>query len=111
MADEIIACSGWFYRQLLAVKPMVVVCLGRVAADVVLASGEVDSLNSLRGKWHHTNHGTPLLAPTRVTYHPAYIARNPGAENKVLEDLKAVREEIDQRLSRVGQSEDEGQAR
>jgi uracil-DNA glycosylase family 4 len=43
------------------------------------------SLNTLRGKWHNY-HGIPL----RVTYHPAYLLRNPADKKNTWIDIKEV---------------------
>jgi len=89
--DEIACCSHYFWSQLKIIKPSHIVVLGKIATLTVLDLGwDGETIRDLRGKWHHHP-----IAPVRVTYHPAYIKRNPPAENLVLEDLKAVRESID----------------
>jgi len=91
---ELAACRPYFERQLELVRPLTVVALGRVATTALLAPTlSTAPLSSLRGIWHNTAFG-----PTRVSYHPAYIARNPSARTQVYEDLRAVREWLDHQI-------------
>jgi DNA polymerase len=82
-AEEVAACAGYLRRQIDLVQPRVLVALGRVAAQNLLESQQ--PLAKLRGG-EHRFHETPLL----VTYHPAYLLRNPADKAKAWEDLKAV---------------------
>ncbi|MFP4614640.1 MAG: uracil-DNA glycosylase [Thiohalospira sp.] len=82
--EEVAQCAGYLRRQIELVQPRVLVALGRVAAQQLLDSQQ--PLARLRGEEHHF-HETPVL----VTYHPAYLLRNPADKAKAWEDLKAVR--------------------
>jgi DNA polymerase len=88
--DEIALCEPYLARQLELIRPAVICALGVYAAQTLLKTKE--SLGKLRGKWHFW-HGIPL----RVTYHPAYLLRNPADKHKawmdVLEVLKVYRGE------------------
>lgn len=77
---EMTACRPYLSRQIELVAPRLIVILGRVAAQSVLGSDA--SIASLRGK-RHAYGGIPVL----VTYHPAYLLRNPGDKAKAWEDL------------------------
>lgn len=81
--DEIMACEPFLARQLSAIRPRVIVTLGRFAAQVLLKDQEAISL--LRGQWREYE-GIPLMP----TYHPAYLLRNPATKREVWEDLKLV---------------------
>ena len=81
--DEVETCSPFLYRQLDAIRPKAIVCLGAVAFQSLLGSKQ--SISRLRGQWLEFR-GMPLLA----TYHPAYLLRNPSAKGDVWEDLKKV---------------------
>jgi DNA polymerase len=60
--------------------------VGRIAAQNLLSTEM--SLGRLRGKVHHFGGlNTPLI----VTYHPAYLLRNPSDKRKAWEDLKFAR--------------------
>ena len=86
-AEEVAACASYLRRQIDLVQPKVLVALGRVAAQSLLDSQQ--ALAKLRGR-EQQFHDTPLL----VTYHPAYLLRNPADKAKAWQDLKAVRRRI-----------------
>jgi len=81
--DEIATCSPFLLRQISAIGPKVIVCLGSVAAQTLL--GTRKSISHFRGQWFDFR-GARLLA----TYHPAYLLRNPAAKGEVWNDLKKV---------------------
>ncbi|HUO85821.1 MAG TPA: uracil-DNA glycosylase, partial [Thermoanaerobaculia bacterium] len=84
---EVRACRGFLERQIDLVRPKVIVCLGRVAAQTLLAA-EVP-LGRLRGRWHSVRG-----VPTRVTYHPAALLRNPSWKRPTWEDMQQVRDRL-----------------
>jgi DNA polymerase len=86
-AAEVEQCEGYLRRQIELVAPDVLVALGRVAAQELTRSQQ--PLAKLRAR-EHAFHDTPLL----ITYHPAYLLRNPADKAKAWEDLKAVRRRI-----------------
>ena len=73
-------CRPYLLRQIALVQPRLIVALGKVAAQNLLATG--DSIASLRGKLHDFV-GIPLI----VTYHPAYLLRALADKAKAWEDL------------------------
>ncbi|HVC00518.1 MAG TPA: uracil-DNA glycosylase [Candidatus Dormibacteraeota bacterium] len=85
--DEIATCLPFLERQLAVIGPKVIVCLGSVATQSLLKTGE--AMSRLRGKWFEW-HGMKLLP----TYHPAYLLRNPSAKAIVWEDLQVVMAEL-----------------
>jgi DNA polymerase len=81
--DEVAACLPYLMRQIALLKPRLMLAVGRIAAQNLLATDV--SLARLRGKVHHFGElNTPLI----VTYHPAYLLRTPGDKRKAWEDLK-----------------------
>ena len=92
-ADEIESCSPFLWQQLDLLQPVVVIALGRFAAQTLLQTK--DSVGSLRGRAHPFRDAA-LLA----TYHPAYLLRNPGDKRKVFEDMKLVRQVFRERTGR-----------
>jgi DNA polymerase len=78
--EEVAQCEPYLLRQIDLIKPRLIVALGRHAAHSLLKT-EVP-LGKLRGQ-RLSYHGTPLI----VTYHPAYLLRNPADKRKVWEDL------------------------
>ena len=83
--NEAKQCEPYLTRQIQLIKPKLIVALGKVAAQNLLQSD--DSISSLRGKVHDYS-GTPLI----VTYHPAYLLRNPQDKARAWEDLCLARE-------------------
>jgi uracil-DNA glycosylase len=81
--DEVETCSPFLLRQLDAIAPKVVVCLGTVAVQTLLETNR--GITHFRGQWIDFR-GRKLLA----TYHPAYLLRNPSAKGEVWKDLQKV---------------------
>jgi uracil-DNA glycosylase len=81
--DEVETCSPFLLRQLDAIAPKVVVCLGSVAAQTLLETNR--GISHFRGEWLDFR-GRKLMA----TYHPAYLLRNPSAKGEVWKDLQKV---------------------
>jgi DNA polymerase len=81
--DEVAACRQFVERQIDAVKPRVIVVLGATAVETLL--GLHQSMGSLRGRWQEF-HGIPLM----ITYHPAFLLRDPTRKPEAWEDLKKV---------------------
>ncbi len=84
LPDEVAACRPFLDGQIDAVKPKVIVSLGKPAASLLL--GRDVAITRERGNWQDYR-GIPLMP----TLHPAYILRQYTAENRrhVWEDLKA----------------------
>jgi uracil-DNA glycosylase len=83
MPDEIAHCRPYLERQLEIIRPEFLCLLGLVAASGIL--GTTLSLGRLRGRWHHYRG-----IPTIVTYHPAYLLRNPASKKEAWEDLQTL---------------------
>jgi uracil-DNA glycosylase family 4 len=81
--DEVATCSPFLLRQLAAISPKAIVCLGACAAQTLLGTNQ--SISRFRGQWFDFR-GSHLLA----TYHPAYLLRNPAAKSEVWKDLQKV---------------------
>jgi len=81
--DECDTCSPFLLRQIEVIKPKVIVALGAVAAKNLLAVN--DSMANLRGRWYDFR-GARLA----VTYHPAYLLRDPRQKKETWKDLQMV---------------------
>ena len=81
--EEAEACIGYLRQQIAWVAPKLILCVGRIAAQTLLATDA--STSKLRGKVHRAKGITP---PVVVTYHPAYLLRKPSEKRKAWEDLK-----------------------
>jgi len=81
--DECETCSPFLMRQIDVVQPKVIVALGAVAAKNLL--GLNDSMANLRGRFYDFR-GTRLA----VTYHPAFLLRDPRQKKEAWKDLQMV---------------------
>lgn len=81
--DECDTCSPFLLHQIDVIKPKVIVALGAVAAKNLLAVN--DSMSNLRGRWYDFK-GSRLA----VTYHPAYLLRDPRQKKEAWKDLQMV---------------------
>ena len=79
-AQELAACQPYLERQVTLVQPRVILAMGRSAVQALLGSSE--PLGRLRGRVHDWR-GVPLV----VTYHPAYLLRQPAEKARAWEDL------------------------
>ena len=84
---EASTCEQFLLRQMDVIQPQVVVALGATAATYLL--GVKQSLSSLRGKWHRCR-GAKLA----VTYHPAFLLRDPRQKGEAWKDLQMVMAEL-----------------
>ena len=98
--DECDTCGPFLMRQVRAIRPKVIVALGATAAKYLLQVN--DSMANLRGQWYDfaPPHGVldqgPPLEPIRlaVTYHPAYLLRDPRQKGEAWKDLQMVMKEL-----------------
>jgi DNA polymerase len=81
--DEILACRPFVLKQIAAVRPRIICCLGAVAAQALLQT--TDKITALRGRPFDWN-GIRVIP----TYHPAYLLRNPERKREVWEDMKRI---------------------
>jgi len=81
--DECDTCSPFLMRQIDIIKPKVIVALGAVAAKNLLAVN--DSMANLRGRWYDFRDSKLV-----VTYHPAYLLRDPRQKKEAWKDLQMV---------------------
>ena len=86
LPHEIEMSSPYLHRQIEALKPRVICCLGKTAAEHLL--GQKASLGAMRGRIHRF-HGAKLI----VTYHPAACLRNPEYKRPVWEDMQLLARE------------------
>jgi uracil-DNA glycosylase family 4 len=95
--DELLACEPFLKGQLGAVKPEVIVTLGKFAAQALLR--EQTPITRLRGQWREYE-GIPVMP----TFHPAYLLRSPAEKGKVWEDLKQVMQRLRLPIPKGGSS-------
>ena len=85
-AEEVLACSRFLLAQINLIQPKVIFSVGRISAQNLLRNQI--PVGKLRGR-QHALPGTDI--PLLVTYHPAYLLRNPVEKGKVWQDLKALK--------------------
>ncbi|MEM7540605.1 MAG: uracil-DNA glycosylase [Pseudomonadota bacterium] len=84
--EEVAHCSDFLTHQIELIQPQAMVAVGRIAAQNLLNSTQ--SIGRLRGDIHRFgDRQIPLI----VTYHPAYLLRQPSEKRKSWQDLLAVK--------------------
>ena len=84
---EVAACLPYLERQIELIRPRLILAVGRIAMQNLL--GTDTSLGRMRGQVFEFG---ALKTPLIVTYHPAYLLRNPADKRKAWEDLKFARD-------------------
>ncbi len=85
--QEANTCAPFLFRQIEVIQPEVIVALGSTAATWLL--GGKSPLAALRGRIHHAR-GAKLI----VTYHPAYLLRDPNQKKAAWADLQLAMTEL-----------------
>lgn len=86
-ADEIEACEPFLKAQIDAIRPRVIVALGRFAVQTLLRDGS--PIGRQRGRWREYQ-GVRCMP----TFHPAYLLRSPAEKGKAWDDLQLVMKEF-----------------
>jgi DNA polymerase len=81
--DEIAACEPFLKKQLGAIRPRMIVALGKFAAQCLLRDDS--PISRLRGDFR-SYEGIQLMP----TFHPAYLLREPARKKEAWDDLKKV---------------------
>lgn len=88
-ADEKEACMPFLRYQTLLVQPKIIVCLGRIAAQSLI--DPEFKITKEHGIWYERK-GFWMIA----TYHPSALLRDPMKKRPAYEDLKLIRQKIDE---------------
>ena len=93
--DECETCSPFLMRQIAAIKPRVIVALGAVSAKNLLAINA--PMSELRGRFYdfmpagvRSTDPNWQWAKLAVTYHPAFLLRDPRQKGEAWKDLQMV---------------------
>lgn len=78
--EEISQCSSYLGKQIELIQPLLILALGRFAGQFLV--NKLLPLNQLRQQIHRYRE-TPFI----VSYHPAYLLRNPSDKKKAYADL------------------------
>ncbi len=87
--DEIAAHVPILHKQITLIKPKILLCVGKVAANTLLSN--TSSLAAMRESFQDY-HGLPVV----VTYHPAALLRNPNWKRPTWEDVQKLRKRFDE---------------
>jgi DNA polymerase len=85
--EDCATCSPFLMRQIDVVNPKAIVALGAVAAKTLLAINA--PMSEMRGRWYDFR-GKRLA----VTYHPAFLLRDPRQKKETWKDLQMVMKEL-----------------
>jgi DNA polymerase len=85
--EESLNCRPFFERQMEIIRPEYICCLGSIAATTLLETKQ--SIGKMRGQLHDWR-----WAKVLVTYHPAYLLRNPSAKREVWNDMQFLMREM-----------------
>jgi DNA polymerase len=94
--EETETCSPFLLRQIAVIQPKAIVALGAVAARCLLSLNE--PMAQLRGRWFDFR-GTRLA----VTYHPAFLLRDPRQKKETWKDLQMVMEYLGLKARRAAE--------
>ena len=89
LASEVAQCLPYLERQIQHIDPMIIIAVGKVAAQNLLQTDK--DMNQLRGRIH--SFGAKKI-PLVVIYHPAYLLRSPSQKFKAWEDLTLAKQAI-----------------
>jgi len=89
--DEVKACDYYLQAQIKQIKPKVILSVGRISAHSLLNTTEpvgrlIQQIHLLPGS----------EVPVKVTYHPAYLLRNPPAKSLAWQDMKTLYQILNQ---------------
>lgn len=87
LPEEQDACMDYLRAQVSLIRPKIIVCLGRIAAQKLLKSDF--RVTKEHGMWFEKN-GVQMMG----TFHPAALLRNPASKPAAMEDFFALREKI-----------------
>ena len=88
LPEEEDACIAHLRRQLLLVRPKVIVCLGRIAAMRLIRADY--KITKEHGEW--VKKGAYQMT---AVYHPAALLRDPKKKEDMLEDMKSIKAMLD----------------
>jgi uracil-DNA glycosylase len=85
LPEEVELCTSFLEKQIALIRPKLLVALGRIASHYLLNTKS--SLGQIRSKIHTFGQ---LKTPLIVTYHPAYLLRNPSDKKKAYQDIQLI---------------------
>ena len=89
LPEEEDACIGYLREQVRLIRPKVIVCLGRISAMRLIKPDF--KITREHGQWFEK--GDFLMT---AVYHPAALLRDPRKKEDMLEDMKRIREKLNE---------------
>ena len=89
LPEEEDACIGYLREQVRLIQPKIIVCLGRISAMRLIKPDY--KISKEHGTW--VQKGNYLMT---AVYHPAALLRDPRRKEEMLEDMKAIRQKLDE---------------
>ncbi|MBC8570737.1 uracil-DNA glycosylase [Zongyangia hominis] len=99
LPEEQEACIDYLRNQVLLIRPKIIVCLGRIAAQKLLKPDF--KVTREHGVWFEKN-GVQMMG----TFHPAALLRNPASKPAAMEDFFALRDKIQEICSHTYPAEE-----
>jgi DNA polymerase len=93
---ELLSCASYLNRQIRCLKPLALLCVGRISTNTLLGNIEPQPLRSLRGRFFDCFVQGLGSVPLIATYHPSALLRNEEWKRPAWEDLKTLRARIDE---------------
>ena len=90
--EEIAACYPYLSKQIELLRPKLILCVGRVAAQSLIKTSR--GINALRGEFAELKIGEALI-PLLSTFHPSAILRDESLRRPAWEDLKLLRARLE----------------
>jgi DNA polymerase len=85
------ACAPFLARQILLLKPRLILCMGKIAANHLLGLQEPEGIGRLRGRFYDYPVSPDFSIPLLATYHPSALLHNEELKRPAWEDLKKLR--------------------
>jgi DNA polymerase len=85
------ACAPFLARQIRTLKPRLILCMGKVAANRLLGFREPEAIGRLRGRFYDYPVSPDISIPLLATYHPSALLHNEDLKRPAWEDLKKLR--------------------
>lgn len=89
LPEEEDCCIVFLREQIRIIKPKIIVCLGRIAAQVIIDKDY--RITKEHGTW--VSRGDYLIT---AVYHPALLLRDPRKNEEMLKDLVSIKEKIEE---------------
>ncbi len=85
--DEQEACIDYLRYQFILIRPKIIICLGRIAAQAIIDKDF--KITRQRGQWFERNHCWIM-----ATYHPSALLRDEEKKRPAWEDFKSIRDKL-----------------